>query len=74
MERDLLVSTRLNHLHVMLLLRMALVRRIIEPDDRLIATSTDILRLVVDAVILRHDLGNSGTSLVWKVCRALSDA
>lgn len=58
---------RLNHLHVLFLLRLALVHRVSEPDARLLAISADILGLVIEAVILKDCLANSGTSLIWKV-------
>ncbi|EKG15158.1 hypothetical protein MPH_07604, partial [Macrophomina phaseolina MS6] len=65
-ERDFLVSTRLNHLHVLFLLRLALVHRTSEPDARLLVISANMLNLVMEAVVLKDRLANSGTSLVWK--------
>lgn len=61
------MSSKLNHLHVLFLLRLALVGRLPEPDPRLIAISVTMLRLVVEAIMLKDHLANSGTSLVWKV-------
>jgi hypothetical protein len=65
-ERDFLVSTRLNHLHVLFLLRLALLRGIAEPDARLISVAADMLSLVVETAILKQKLANSGTGLIWK--------
>lgn len=66
-EQDFMVSARLNYLHVGLLLHLALVRRVSEPGVRLLAISAEMLSLIVEAVVLRDRLANSGTSLRWKV-------
>ncbi|KAF2138152.1 uncharacterized protein K452DRAFT_235039 [Aplosporella prunicola CBS 121167] len=66
-ERDFLVSARLNHLHVLFLLRLALVREVPGPDAQLLSISTNMLSVVVEAVVLRESLANSGTSVAWKV-------
>lgn len=65
-ELDLMVSARLNHLHVLFMLRMALVRRISEPDAQLVGISADMLGVVVEAVMIKDRLIDSGTSLIWK--------
>ena len=67
-ERDFLVSLRLNHLHVLFLLQLLSLDRRAEPDDIITMTSHEIVGLVVEAILLREQLSNSGTSLVWKVC------
>lgn len=66
-ERDFLVSTRLNHLHVVFLLHLVLQNRTHNPSTQLISISADMLHLVTEAIILKECLANSGTSLVWKV-------
>jgi hypothetical protein len=69
-ERDFLVHTRLNHLQILFLLRLMLVRRLSEPDSQLLAVSQEILSLVVEAVVLRDRIVNSGTGLIWKVSQS----
>lgn len=66
-ERDFMVSARLNYLHLLFLLRLTILQRRTEPDDELISVSAEILSLAVESVILRHQLANSGTSVVWRV-------
>lgn len=66
-ERDFLVSARLNHMHVLFLLRLALVTHGIESDVEVIRISGEMLGLAVEALMLKHQLANSGTGLVWKV-------
>lgn len=61
-----MVSARLNYLHVLFMLRLALVRRISEPDAQLVAISADMLALVIEAVMIKDRLIDSGTSLIWK--------
>jgi hypothetical protein len=73
-ELDFMVSARLNYMHVIFLLRAATVARITELDTRLLAISADILSLVVEAIVMRQYLANSGTSLVWKVSFAIPGA
>jgi hypothetical protein len=67
-ERDFLVSIRLNHLHISFLLRRLLLRRLAEPDVVIIEVAQEMLHLVVEAILLREELSNSGTGLDWKVC------
>lgn len=66
-ERDFLVSTRLNHLHVQFLLRLALLSHLTEPDTSIVEVSQQILALVVEVILFRDNLANSGTGLIWKV-------
>lgn len=66
-ECDFLVSARLNHLHILLLLNVALQRHVSEPDTRLVIISANMLSLVIQAILLKERLANSGTSLIWKV-------
>jgi hypothetical protein len=66
-ERDFLVNTKLDYLHTRFLLDLASLRNIAEPDDSLLGTARSMLTLVVEAVVLRNRLVNSGTCLIWKV-------
>lgn len=68
-ERDFLISLQLNHLHVMFLLRRVLLDRLSEPDGPLIEIAQKMLALVVEAILTRDELTNSGTTLSWKVSR-----
>lgn len=38
-----------------------------EPDIPIIETAGQMLALVVEAILLRDQLTNSGTGLIWKV-------
>jgi hypothetical protein len=67
-ELDLMLGFRLNHLHVLFLLRLALVRRVSDPDPDLVALSQMMLSLVIEALVFKDRLVHSGTSLAWKVC------
>lgn len=69
-NRDLLVSIRLNHLHVLFLLRLALQRTMPESDVQLLEISSTMLSLTVEAIICKEHLVNSGTGLIWKVISA----
>ncbi|KAJ5155591.1 hypothetical protein N7492_008394 [Penicillium capsulatum] len=66
-ERDFLAHVRLNHLHVLFLLRLLLLNNLTEPDIPIIETAGQMLALVVEAILLRDQLTNSGTGLIWKV-------
>ncbi|KAK1493545.1 hypothetical protein CABS01_11714 [Colletotrichum abscissum] len=66
-ERDFLFSVHLNHLHVNLLLRRLTLKRQSEPDGAVIEIALKMLSLVVDIVLTRDELANSGTNLSWKV-------
>ncbi|KAH6879435.1 fungal transcriptional regulatory protein, partial [Thelonectria olida] len=65
--RDFLVSARLNHLHILFLLCLAVARSKPQFDADLAAVSAEILGIVAEAIMLKGQLSNSGTSLVWKV-------
>ncbi len=58
---------RLNQLQILFLLRLVLVSRLSEPDASLLGVSQEILSLVVEIIVLRDQIVNSGTGLVWKV-------
>ncbi|KAF4883836.1 hypothetical protein CGCF415_v013930 [Colletotrichum fructicola] len=66
-ERDFLFSICLNHLHVKLLLRRLMLSRQSEPDGAVVEIAQKMLSLVVDIVLSRDELANSGTNLSWKV-------
>lgn len=61
-----MVSARLNYLHVMLLLQLALDCSTL-PGAQLLEAAAEMLTITIDAIVTRHRLANSGTSLVWKV-------
>jgi hypothetical protein len=67
-DRDFLAHVRLNHLHVLFLLRLLLLKTLTEPDIPIIETAGQMLALVVELILLRDQLTNSGTGLIWKVC------
>jgi hypothetical protein len=67
-EHDFMVNMKLNYNHVQFLLRLALLGPgSMDPDPQLLNVSMDMLSLVVGTVILKDQIINSGTSLVWKV-------
>lgn len=66
-ERDFLAHVRLTHLHVLFLLRLLLLNTLSEPDIPIIETAGQMLALVVEIILLREQLTNSGTGLIWKV-------
>lgn len=65
--RDFILNARLNQLHILFLLRMAVTRSQPESDAELVSTAAEILTLIVEALMQKDYLVNSGTSLVWKV-------
>lgn len=66
-ERDFMVSAKLNHFHVKFLLRLAVLRQPAESDSQLLSAANSILKLTVEQILHRDRLRNSGTSLVWRV-------
>lgn len=66
-ELDFLVSARLNFAHVIFLLELTITPRVSHPSAELLRISADMLSVVVEAMVLKQRLANSGTSLVWKV-------
>ncbi|KAF2020495.1 hypothetical protein BU24DRAFT_445707 [Aaosphaeria arxii CBS 175.79] len=66
-EIDFLASAKLNFAHVRFLLELTITPRVSSPSSELLRTSADMLSLVVEAIVLKERLANSGTSLVWKV-------
>lgn len=70
-ERDFLVSTRLNYLHVQFLLHLLRMGSKTEPSADFITLSCEILARVAEVIVLRHQLvSSSGTSFEWKVRNA----
>ncbi|GIZ38777.1 hypothetical protein CKM354_000217800 [Cercospora kikuchii] len=62
-ELDLLLDCRLQYLQILFLLYGGAQRN----GPEILGVSEEILSLVVDAIILRDRIVNSGTSLIWKV-------
>ncbi|KAH8734476.1 hypothetical protein BGZ61DRAFT_442601 [Ilyonectria robusta] len=67
--RDFLVGTRLDYLHTLFLLHLASLKQISEPDEALLTVAGEMLSHVVEVIILRDRMVNSGTSLIWKVAQ-----
>ncbi|KAI8653719.1 hypothetical protein NCS56_01326700 [Fusarium sp. Ph1] len=67
-QRDFIASIRLNYLHVSFLLRRLRWDRLSEPNTPLVEVAIEMLKLVVELVMLREELSNSGTKLSWKIC------
>ncbi|RAH82460.1 hypothetical protein BO86DRAFT_83332 [Aspergillus japonicus CBS 114.51] len=66
-ERDFLASFQLNHLHVLFLLRLVVLPSPATPSQELVTLAEQILATVVALLMLRDQLTNSGTSLMWKI-------
>jgi len=70
-ERDLLLGMRLTFLQTLFLTKTVAVTRGNLTSEKeeldLLQISREMLALTVEAVILRDQLVNSGTSLLWKV-------
>lgn len=62
-----MAGVRLHHLHVLFLLRLLLLKSPTEPDLPIIEIAGQMLTLVVEIILLRDHLTNSGTGLIWKV-------
>jgi hypothetical protein len=73
-ERDFLAGTQLDYLHTLFLLHLVSLRQLSEPDELLLRIASDMLSLVVQVIVLRDRLVNSGTCLIWKVCLFLMTA
>lgn len=67
-EQDFLVGTRLDYLHTLFLLELSSQRKMSEPDESILKVAGEMLSHVVELIILRDCLVNSGTCLIWKVC------
>ncbi|KAI8398440.1 hypothetical protein FOFC_19651 [Fusarium oxysporum] len=66
-ERDFVASIRLNHLHLIFLLRRLAWDRLSETSGPLIEVAMETLKLVVELIVLREELSNSGSKLSWKI-------
>ncbi|KAF2152873.1 hypothetical protein K461DRAFT_225261 [Myriangium duriaei CBS 260.36] len=66
-QRDSLLGMRLTYLHVLFLVRLVAQERMDEPDHDMTIIACKIFSLVVEAVICRDYLVNSGTGFLWKV-------
>ncbi|CAI7588684.1 unnamed protein product [Penicillium glandicola] len=66
-ERDSLAGIRLDQLHVLFLLQLSFLDTLTEPDLPILDISDQMLALVVETILLRDQLVNSGTGLVWKI-------
>lgn len=67
-EWDFLASTRLGYLHVLFLLRLLRLGSPANPDASFVSISKEILSLVVEVIVLRHQLVcSTGTSFEWRV-------
>lgn len=71
-ECDFLASTRLNYLHVHFLLRFLSLNSLANPDEAIVEVAQKLLALVVETMLFRDNLANSGTSLTWKASVNLS--
>ncbi|EHK22740.1 uncharacterized protein TRIVIDRAFT_124113, partial [Trichoderma virens Gv29-8] len=67
--RDFLAGARLEYLHTHFLLGFLSQRKVAEPEEALLRTSTEMLSIVVETIILRDRMANSGTCLIWKVAQ-----
>lgn len=66
-EHDFLLSIRLNYLHVLFLIHVTKLRDLSSPDDSILRICRAMLFHVVEATLMRDQLVNSGTGLIWKV-------
>lgn len=66
-----MANMKLNYLHVHFLLRLACACPMTTArDPGLFRVSTEMLGLVVETIMLKDQIINSGTSLVWKVSQS----
>ncbi|KAH7145479.1 hypothetical protein B0J13DRAFT_553560 [Dactylonectria estremocensis] len=68
-ESDFLAGTRLDYLHIHFLLGLVSQRRLSEPNGYLLTVATEMLSITVEVIILRDQLVNSGSCLIWKVAQ-----
>ncbi|KAM0460589.1 hypothetical protein ACHAPV_004865 [Trichoderma viride] len=68
-SRDFLAGARLEYLHTRFLLGFLSQRKVAEPDEALLKTASEMLSIVVEIIILRDRMANSGTCLIWKVAQ-----
>lgn len=65
--RDFLANQRLEYLHTHFLLGLTYLQKHPEPSEILLGVAGEMLSLVVEIILLRSKLVNSGTSWLWKV-------
>lgn len=65
-ERDFVLGVRLKYLHLRFMLRLALLESLTEPDVEILEVAEQMLSLVVEAILSRENLVNSGSSIIWK--------
>ncbi|KAF5008868.1 hypothetical protein FDECE_4892 [Fusarium decemcellulare] len=70
LELGLLLDAKLNYIHVLFLLRLALMRNSFEPDTELLRISSEMLGLVIEAVMFKDKIADGSTSLLWKATSA----
>ncbi|KXH32109.1 hypothetical protein CSAL01_04201 [Colletotrichum salicis] len=68
-EQDFLAHIRLDYLHNLFLLGLVSQQPISEPNDELLKVAIEMLSIVVEVILLRDQLVNSGTCLIWKVAQ-----
>ncbi|KAH8122896.1 hypothetical protein LI328DRAFT_169252 [Trichoderma asperelloides] len=68
-SRDFLAGARLEYLHTHFLLGFLSQRKVAEPDEALLKIASEMLSIVVETIILRDRMANSGTCLIWKVAQ-----
>lgn len=65
--RDFLANQRLEYLHTHFLLELPSLKRTPESVDDLLGIASSMLTLVVEVILMRSRLVNSGSHLLWKV-------
>jgi hypothetical protein len=65
--RDFLANQRLEYLHTHFLLGLTYLQKHPEPNEILLGVAGEMLSLVVEIILLRNKLVNSGTGWLWKV-------
>lgn len=65
--KDFLANQRLEYLHTHFLLGLTYLQKHPEPNEVLLGVAGEMLSLIVEIILLRHKLVNSGTSWLWKV-------
>ncbi|KAJ0116896.1 hypothetical protein J7T55_003310 [Diaporthe amygdali] len=59
----------LDYLHILFLLGLVSEPGLFGPNDDLLMVATEMLSIVVEVIILRDQLVNSGSCLIWKVAQ-----
>lgn len=66
-ERDFLANQRLEYLHTHFHLGLTCLQSSTDPSDSLLGIAAQMLSLIVEMIMLRSKLVNSGSHLLWKV-------